>query len=180
MFLLHSALVTIPNPHNSSSVYFDLCLNMWTCFEVSFFKHFTESTTTVFANLTCSPGAPPTDTSQPASSASLPEPQLCSWDHEEAAQQWNKWNQIQFGLSRNEDLFFECLNNVPYQNKSKIHLCGFQLCKKMNQMIVVLWVKAGEGTQRHHLRKPLIERGCGLQSTSLKQTQKVILYLLKP
>lgn len=41
-------------------------------------------------------------------------------------------------------------------------------------MIVVLWVKAGERIQRHDLGKPLIERGCGLQSTSLKQTKKDI------
>lgn len=42
----------------------------------------------------------------------------------------------------------------------------------MNQVIVILWVKAGERTQGHNLRTPLIERSGGLQSSSLKtQTQ---------
>lgn len=38
--------------------------------------------------LTCSPGTPPTDTSLPASSASLPALQLCSWGHGGATQTW--------------------------------------------------------------------------------------------
>lgn len=36
------------------------------------------------SRLTCSPGTPPTDTSPPASSTSLPAPPLCSWGHAEA------------------------------------------------------------------------------------------------
>lgn len=84
-------------------------------FYVPLFRHFTISASPQLfgtsknpdklnaEGLTWSPGAPPIDTFPPPFWVSLPEPRLCSWDREVAAQTQImiiiNWNQLSFGIT---------------------------------------------------------------------------------